>query len=66
MEIGEWAEVNGLARETVSRGFGAAYRITPSVLRAESRARTAWLRITRGSEHLSRIATDAGFSDQHT
>jgi len=24
-EIGVWAEVNGLARETVSRGFAAAY-----------------------------------------
>ena len=63
-EIGEWAEVNGLARETVSRGFGAAYGITPSVLRAESRARIAWLRITRGSERLCKIAADTGFSDQ--
>jgi len=63
-EIGAWAEVNGLARETVSRGFAAAYGITPSVLRAEMRARTAWLRITRGSDGLCRIAADTGFSDQ--
>jgi AraC-like DNA-binding protein len=63
-EIGAWAEVNGMARETVSRGFASAYGITPSVLRAELRARTAWLRITRGSECLSRIAADTGFSDQ--
>lgn len=63
-EIGLWAEANGLARETVSRGFAAAYGIAPSVLRAELRARSAWLRITRGPEGLSRIAVDTGFADQ--
>jgi AraC-like DNA-binding protein len=62
--IGMWAEVNGLAPETVSRGFAAAYGIAPSVLRAELRARSAWLRITRSSERLSGIALDTGFSDQ--
>jgi AraC-like DNA-binding protein len=64
MEIGVWAELNGLARATVSRGFAAAYGIAPSVLRAEFRARTAWLRITRGSDCLCRIAADTGFADQ--
>ena len=64
MRVSEWAEMNGLARETVSRGFAAAYGITPSVLRAELRARTAWLRITRGSDSLCRIATETGFADQ--
>jgi AraC-like DNA-binding protein len=63
-EIGAWAEVNGLARETVSRGFAAAYGIAPSVLRAELRARSAWLRVMQGSEGLSRIAADTGFADQ--
>jgi AraC-like DNA-binding protein len=63
-EIGGWAEANGLARETVSRGFAAAYGIAPSVLRAELRARSAWLRITRGSDCLCRIAADTGFADQ--
>lgn len=63
-EIGEWAEANGLARETVSRGFTMAYGVTPSVLRAELRARRAWLRITRGSDCLCRIAADVGFADQ--
>ena len=37
--IGGWAEANGLARETVSRGFAAAYGIAPAVFRAELRAR---------------------------
>jgi len=64
MRVSEWAEMNGLARETVSRGFAAAYGIAPSVMRAELRARTAWLRITRGSDCLCRIALDTGFADQ--
>lgn len=64
MQIGEWAETNGLARETVSRGFAAAYGISPSTLRAELRARAAWLRLTRGPESLCQIATETGFSDQ--
>jgi len=63
-EIGMWAELNGLARETVSRGFAAAYGIAPSVLRAELRTRSAWLRITRGFAPLSRIALETGFADQ--
>lgn len=63
-EIGLWAEVNGLARETVSRGFAVAYGIAPSILRAELRARSAWLRITRGSDCLCTIAAETGFADQ--
>jgi len=62
--IGVWAEVNGLARETVSRGFAAAYGVAPSVLRAELRARAAWLRITSGTDSLCSIAADTGFADQ--
>jgi AraC-like DNA-binding protein len=62
--IGVWADGNGLARETVSRRFIAAYGVAPSVLRAELRARSAWLRITRSSERLCRIAVETGFADQ--
>jgi AraC-like DNA-binding protein len=64
MEIGVWAETNGLARETVSRGFTLAYGITPTAFRAEWRARSAWLRVTHGSDRLSQIALDTGFADQ--
>src|SRR5579863_3422658 len=63
-QIGAWAATNGLARETVSRGFLAAYGTAPSILRAELRARSAWLRITRGCDCLSKIATETGFADQ--
>jgi AraC-like DNA-binding protein len=62
--IGAWAETNGLAAETVSRGFTAAYGIAPAVFRAELRARTAWLRVTRGCDALCTIAAETGFADQ--
>ena len=64
LEIGAWAEANGLARETISRGFTAAYGIAPVVFRAELRARSAWLRITRCSDGLCTIAADTEFADQ--
>lgn len=62
--IGAWAEANGLARETVSRGFAAAYGIAPGVFRAELRARSAWLQVTRRCDSLSAIAAETGFADQ--
>jgi AraC-like DNA-binding protein len=62
--IGAWAEANGLAPETVSRGFARAYGVAPAAFRAELRARAAWLRVTRGSDCLSSIAAETGFADQ--
>jgi transcriptional regulator GlxA family with amidase domain len=62
--ISAWAHANSLARETVSRGFAAAYGIAPTAFRAELRTREAWLRITRGSDGLCTIATETGFADQ--
>ncbi len=64
IKISTWAEANGLARETVSRGFAAAYGIVPTVFRAELRARAAWLRVTQGSDSLCAIAAETGFADQ--
>ena len=64
IHIGLWAEINGLARETVSRCFTSAYGVTPSVLRAELRVCSAWFRITQSAQDLSRIALEAGFADQ--
>ena len=63
-ELGAWAKSQGLARETVSRGFAAAYGVAPAIFRAELRARAAWLRITRNGDTLSAIAADTGFADQ--
>jgi AraC-like DNA-binding protein len=64
LELTAWADSNGLAAETVSRGFAHAYGVSPKVFRAELRTRNAWLRITRSSDPLSAIAADTGFSDQ--
>ncbi|MGO4701288.1 helix-turn-helix domain-containing protein [Dyella sp. 2RAB6] len=64
MAIGAWAERIGLARETVSRGFGRLYGVSPIRFRAEARARAAWLRITGQREPLAAIAGDCGFADQ--
>jgi len=64
MEIGEWAEANDLARETVSRGFAAAYGVSPGIFRAELRTRAAWLRVAHGFDSLSTIAAETGFADQ--
>ena len=46
-------ETNGMNRETVSRGFAAAYGIPPQVFRAELRTRAAWPRSTRAVRSLS-------------
>jgi AraC-like DNA-binding protein len=64
LEIGTWAEENGLAAATVSRGFHATYGVSPATYRAELRARNAWLGVTRREEDLATIALDTGFSDQ--
>jgi AraC-like DNA-binding protein len=64
LAIGEWAQANHLAQQTVSRGFSAAYGVAPEVFRAESRAREAWLRVTKGSGCLCQIAVESGFADQ--
>jgi AraC-like DNA-binding protein len=64
LPIGAWAQANELTRETVSRGFAAAYGIPPEVFRAELRTRAAWLRVTRGSDCLCKIAAETGFADQ--
>jgi AraC-like DNA-binding protein len=64
MSLRTWADIHGLARETVSRGFSKAYGITPEVFRAELRTKAAWFRITRESERLGAIASETGFADQ--
>jgi AraC-like DNA-binding protein len=64
LRIADWAEIAGLSREAVSRGFRAHYGTTPARFRTELRARSAWVRISGGSEPLAVIAHDLGFADQ--
>lgn len=62
--LGDWAESHRLAPATVSRGFSAAFGVTPSQYRAEQRARLAWRRLTCGTAPLAAVAQDCGFADQ--
>lgn len=62
--LGHWADTMGLAAETLSRGFRAAYGITPARFRAEARARRAMELIVRSETSLASIAIDCGYSDQ--
>lgn len=62
--LGNWAEDVGLAAETLSRGFRAAYGITPARFRAEVRARRAMEMLVEGETSLAAIAIDCGYSDQ--
>jgi AraC-like DNA-binding protein len=62
--LSDWAARQGLARETVARGFKAAYGVSPARFRLELRARQAWVACMSGAAELAAIAQDLGFSDQ--
>jgi|HubBroStandDraft_4_1064222.scaffolds.fasta_scaffold187436_2 AraC-like DNA-binding protein len=64
LQLGEWAQRQGLAQETLPRGFSRVFGITPSAFRAQARAQLAWLRIAHTTAPLVQIADEAGFADQ--
>lgn len=64
LNLGDWAEQRGLRRETLSRGFGKAFAITPKQFRASVRARKAWNSITASCQPLGTIAHGLGYADQ--
>lgn len=59
-----WAEVHGLAAETLSRGFGRAFGMTPRRYRAVSRARRALRALVETDMQLAELAAQLGFADQ--
>ena len=59
-----WADKHNLAPETVSRGFGRVFAVTPAAFRAEARAKDAFGRIVRGNAPLAAVAASSGFADQ--
>lgn len=59
-----WAREQRLSPETLSRGFGSLFGITPAAFRAEARTRRAVLLMGREEQNLAGIAAAAGFSDQ--
>ena len=64
LRLQRWALQQGLASETVSRGFRQVYGLSPSAYRAQMRARIAWRRSMECRESLSQLAAETGFSDQ--
>ena len=62
--ITDWAQDAGKAPATVSRGFAAAFGVTPSGYRAEARVARALRLLVTGTDPLAQIAADCGFSDQ--
>ena len=62
--LSHWANAHGLALETLSRGFGRVFGLTPAAFRAEARARRAFRQIVDGCTPLADIAAAAGFADQ--
>lgn len=62
--ITEWARGAGLAPATVSRGFAAAYGVTPAAYRMEAQVMRAFRQLLIGNDPLAGIAADCGFADQ--
>ena len=63
-DLARWAEQRGVARETASRAFTAAFGVPARRFRCELRARAAWLQIVRTGDDLAAIAAATGFADQ--
>jgi AraC-like DNA-binding protein len=63
-DLASWAERRGVARETASRAFTAAFGVPARQFRCELRARAAWLQIVRTRDGLAAIGAAAGFADQ--
>lgn len=59
-----WAEAEGLAPETVSRGFRQAFGTTPKRYRAEQRALAAARALARRADPPAGLAAELGFADQ--
>jgi AraC-like DNA-binding protein len=60
-----WARAHDLAPETVSRGFGKVFGVTPARFRAEARAQATLAAIAGDrTAQLAAISADYGFADQ--
>jgi AraC-like DNA-binding protein len=64
LPLADWAERTGLRPETLSRGFGQAYGLTPRAYRSVTRARKAFAELMRTEAPLAELAAGAGFADQ--
>lgn len=64
LSLSDWAAIRGLAPETLSRGFGRAFGVSPKRFRHEVKLRSALTSAIAGTQPLAQVALDAGFSDQ--
>jgi AraC-like DNA-binding protein len=64
LKLSQWAETNGIAPWTVSRGFASVFGISPEVFRARTRARLALRFVHNTPTPLASIADNLGFADQ--
>jgi AraC-like DNA-binding protein len=64
LRLDAWAEDNGLAQATVSRGFARVFGVSPCAFRAEARARRTFTTLATTDLPLARVASLHGFADQ--
>lgn len=62
--LADWADENGLAPQSLSRGFRRAYGVSPKRYRAEQRALKALRLFPTWHGSLAELAIETGFSDQ--
>lgn len=62
--LSEWGRTRKLGAATISRGFAAAFGITPARHRAERRVRLAWRRLMTETGPMADLALDCGYADQ--
>jgi len=62
--LDEWARRHDVSPETLSRGFGKVFGVTPVAFRLEQRARAAFASIQNDGPPLAVVAAQTGFSDQ--
>ena len=63
LSLRNWATAHGLVIETLSRGFGKSFGVTPRLFRLQVRTRAAWRSIVNTTECLTTIAHTEGFAD---
>jgi AraC-like DNA-binding protein len=62
--LSTWADNIGVAPCALSRGFAAAYGVTPKRYRLEQRVRRALLALPNWPGTLAALAAEVGFADQ--
>lgn len=64
LNLAAWADVQGIAPQSLSRGFRRAYGTTPKRYRLEQRALQALRKLPRWQGSMAMLAAEMGFADQ--